>query len=159
TPIIKVLDSHHDLAGAGTTVSGAQGATVNVAIGAKNLGPAALDSTRANLPAVQTFFTVPPGTTAVTAPQICFSVVDLGNGQTTEERGKPGGHYYHCWPGPTLLVPGKSALATFALRIDSVTTSTTGKSSVDDTFEAPKVYQDDNAADNTADVVVNLSTS
>jgi LPXTG-motif cell wall-anchored protein len=153
---ISVVNSHHDLAAVGATASGGQGAVVKVPVAAKNLGPAALDSTRPRLPAVRTFFTVPPGTTVVAVPQGCSAVVVLGNGQTTDERGKTGEQHYACWTGPTLLLPGKSTQVTFSLRIDTVTTGATGKSSVDDTFDTgAKPYKDDNPADNTADVVIN----
>ncbi|HKT03559.1 MAG TPA: hypothetical protein VJT31_28860 [Rugosimonospora sp.] len=153
---VTVVNSHLDAAAIGATTSGNVGDVVPVTIGVKNNGPAALDDTHGGDTAVQFTFSVPAGTTTVAVPANCDAIID-NNGVPTPVRGKTGADYYRCFAPTLFLDAGQSTLTTFKLKITQLTSAgTKGAASLNDKDRQPQVYQDDNAADNTADVTVSL---
>lgn len=124
-----------DLAAIGTTVRGEAGETVTATIGIKNLGPAVIDSWD-HFPSA--YVVLPAGTRVVEADRNCVPVEDKAN-------------EYRCLSGG--LTVGETA--TWALKI---TISGTGKGSITARTETAEdgVYGPDrNAANNTAELLIN----
>jgi LPXTG-motif cell wall-anchored protein len=124
-----------DLAAIGTTVRGEAGETVTATIGIKNLGPAVIDSWD-HFPSAHVV--LPAGTTVVEADRNCVAV---------EDRARE----YRCLSGG--LTVGETA--TWALKI---TVSGTGKGTITARTETAEdgVYGPDrNAANNTAELLIN----
>jgi hypothetical protein len=150
---VVVTNSHGDVAAVGATASGALNSVVQVTLGVKNLGPAALDMVRNQEPAVFFVFVVPPGTAAVAVPKSCFGVDSNGS----EHPGGTGAARYLCHSAE-FVAAGESVLVTFSLKITSVIPNAAGKATLDGDLLPSPVYHDDNLADNTAAVVINPST-
>jgi hypothetical protein len=113
-----------DVAAVGDAASGAAGAVVEVKIGVKNNGPAAITPNRTGDPFAIVLFTVPPGATVTGAPSECF--VLKGDQPDWEHPGKAGGAKYMCPPGMAIPV-GTPILFAFKLRITTVTPDAKGK--------------------------------
>jgi hypothetical protein len=127
-----------DLVAVGSAVTGAAGATVDAAVAVRNDGPATLDFGRSGEPVAAVYFSVPSGTTVVTAPTDCERI----------------GGQYQCY-GKNLLPVGASETYTFKLRIDTVVSDANGAIVVNPPCECSRFRNDTNVANNTAAVVVN----
>jgi hypothetical protein len=152
---VEVPGAHRDVAAVGATATGGVGDTVSVRIGAKNNGPAAADATRTgpSANALHWTFVPPPGSTVTAAPLACESIKPDG----TSHRGEPGGDFYRCG-GPNFVGAGETVLVSISLKITAATPDATGTVSLNDKTANPPVLKDDNAGDNTADVILNPTT-
>jgi hypothetical protein len=134
-----------DIAALGASGSGAVGATVRVALEAKNLGPADLhDGHLLEVPFA--YVTVPEGTTAIEVSGSCAPFTTLEAWKPLEEGGTPGADEYGC-RGDSVPA-GASVAYEFGFRVDDVIADATGTLRVD-------LAGDPNEANDTAPIVIN----
>jgi LPXTG-motif cell wall-anchored protein len=147
-----------DRATSGDSKSGTVGDTVNVTIGVKNNGPAALHATHTAEPVLVYVFTVPTGTVTVSVPKTCDGLAKNADGTVVGVEGKPGLDMYLCRTPEDFLGVGASSTVQFGLKIDVVTPNATGTVSLDDPLSAEPLPADANPANDKALVVINPST-
>ncbi|MER5701700.1 LPXTG cell wall anchor domain-containing protein [Micromonospora sp. NPDC002296] len=120
-------NSTADLTVEGSTVTGKVGDKVRVRAGVRNLGPAYFEAWPVWVTKPLVTVRVPVGTTAVTVPKLCapYSSGDW-MGQPADNWGRPGAEEYGCLPTKD-LAKGAASEYEFSLRIDKLTTRTSGE--------------------------------
>ncbi|GAB1645261.1 hypothetical protein [Krasilnikovia sp. MM14-A1259] len=185
-PLITYVDvtttgtNYPDIAAVGAQVKGGVGDVVTASVGVTDRGPAVVDFTNSarmwggshEQESVAVDLTVPPGTTVVSVPRMCWELVD-GKLPKPMARGylpdpKPGFSNYRCTAGPR--IPSSTAespnIFDFTLRIDKVIPGSAGTVEVNKTCNVPNYRTSDDTActsriqelnpdNNTAPIVVN----
>ncbi|WP_033343466.1 LPXTG cell wall anchor domain-containing protein [Catenuloplanes japonicus] len=131
-----------DLAAIGTTVDGDAGATEEIRVGMRNLGPATIDTSWGGVPAAFLRVRVPEGTTAVTVDENCFEFGEAAGG-------------YVCAHPETRFPAGTDAFFTFTLRIDKKITNATGQINVNDKDFCAACAGDGNTSNDVSYIVAN----
>lgn len=133
-----------DFAAVGASVSAAPGSTVRVPVAVRNNGPVTIDRTHERKPATAAWFTLPPGTTAVTVPSGCT----------------PEGTQYICESSP-LMPAGQTYTWTFELKVSKLVPDAKGLiESNPARCPCPVAYPDDsNKANDTAPVILNAGAT
>ena len=135
-----------DLAAIGSSLKGAAGAVVTATVGFRNNGPATLDSVSEEYEAAAHYdVELPPGTSAVEAPEACWL--------------RPGTRTYQC-ALEMLLVAGQTYTLKFRLRIDKVIPNARGTVWVNAPCDCAggSSFQDDiKPANDKATIVVNAA--
>jgi hypothetical protein len=109
-----------NLVARGASLTGRRGAVVTADVGVRNAGPATLDATQIADGAVFVYVAVPPGTTAVSVPDVCYPIIDGGINWWNGSGGRPGQRYYQC-RADQLLIAGRTQTFPIRLRIDAAT--------------------------------------
>lgn len=148
--VLLMADNQADLAVTGASAAGAVGESVQVTVGATNLGPATV-TRRSGDPAVHFTFHTPEGTEVTEVPQGCFTVDEHGYPIGSE----PGEPWYVCasahWRSPA----GDQFEYTFTLRINEVIPDAEGLVQVADFDGSPEPWYDRNPDNNEALVLIN----
>ncbi|MEV0718422.1 hypothetical protein, partial [Asanoa sp. NPDC050611] len=141
-------DNQVDMAAIGATASGAVGATVDVAPGIRNLGPAALTSDGVPPAKPDVLITMPEGTTVVEASWDCAPYTAGGDWPPADDAdwGKGGAREYGCWVWD--LYTGYDYQFAFKVKIDQVLENAVGTITT-------KIGGDPNAGNDSAEIVVN----
>jgi len=144
---------HFDVAAIGARAHAKVGDTVDVNIGFVDNGPAALDALRSGGDPAFLFIFIPPANTDVVAiPDACASIVDQGGVQFPTS-GAPHGNYYRC--GSDSFVPvGTPQTTKISLKVIKGGDDKGSVTFTDKYTDPVFVLQDDNQANNQADVVV-----
>ncbi|GIF25918.1 hypothetical protein BJ973_003190 [Actinoplanes tereljensis] len=137
-----------DLAAVGATASGAAGTTVSIPVGVKNLGPATLAS-QFGLPAAAALVTIPTGATVTGVPDACFR-------NTTDSilKGDANAVQYACFTDE-VLPAGTTVTWKFALKITKVVPGARGSVQLNPKCECDAFKPDANKANDTAQIVLN----
>ncbi|MGN9811870.1 LPXTG cell wall anchor domain-containing protein [Micromonospora sp. BQ11] len=135
-----------DLAAVGSTATGKVGDKVTVRAGARNLGPAVIETWRNEGPLV--VVEIPAGTTAVTVSENCAPYTRDEEWYPWESLGEPGAPVYGCI-GYEDLGRDDTASFEFVLKIDKLDSKTSGTVST-------MIEGDPNASNNVAPITVAL---
>lgn len=144
-----------DLVALGAKVKGKAGDVVSATVGARNDGPAVIDTTSDGYPPAWVDVSTPPGTTVVGAPVACWPLISAGNADP-EKAGEPGFSKYSCF-GDRLLTVGARQQYTFKLRIDTVKPGAKGTVVLNDKCDCQRSQYDRDLdlTNNTTAIIVN----
>ncbi|KAB1986332.1 hypothetical protein [Streptomyces triticiradicis] len=138
------VDNTADAEALGASAEGRPGDVVTVDVGYRNNGPGGMPTWTGSRPiedpSVETTVTIPPGTTAVKVPKLCWTE----NGHES----KPGARSYECTNEVTdwRVGPGERLVWSFGLRIDKASALKPGKVSLKVLRESDSNPKNDTAA-------------
>ncbi|WP_326550910.1 hypothetical protein [Micromonospora sp. NBC_01813] len=148
--VLLEVDNQADLAVTGADAEGAAGDTLEVTVGAANLGPATV-MRRSGDPAVHFTFHTPEGTEVTEVPEGCFTVGEHGYPVGSE----PGQPWYVCASPDWISRSGEEFEHTFTLLINEVIPDAEGLVQVSDYDGSPEPWYDRNLENNDALVLIN----
>ncbi|MGI5246462.1 LPXTG cell wall anchor domain-containing protein [Dactylosporangium sp. CA-139066] len=99
-------------------------------------------------------FVVPDGTDVVNVPSNCSAMWHESDGDHAQQ-GLAGKRFYECYNYDPLFLPGKTSQPEFGLKITEVIAHATGTVSFNNPFRNPAELEDDNPANDIAEVVIN----
>lgn len=144
-------DNHADFQAVGATVKGKVGDTATIVVSAKNLGPGTMDLSSRDASIYSLEFTPPAGTTVVGNPY------PGEEDPWTCDPGKAGAATYTCDPMSETMAAGDHDDFVFLVRIDKKVAGATGQVKVI-TDQGDYPAHDDNAANDTADIPVTVTS-
>ncbi|WFE22993.1 hypothetical protein O7621_06625 [Solwaraspora sp. WMMD937] len=144
------VDNQADMAAVGATAEGVVGDTVQVTLGAANLGPGTV-TRRSGDPAVHFAFHTPEGTEVTEVPEGCYTLDENG----FPSGAGPGESWYVCGSPDWISRSGEEFEHTFTLLINEVIPDAEGLVEISDWDGSPEPWYDRNLDNNEALVLIN----